>query len=284
MTTRRHTAFLAAFAGFALAAPFAMSSHAAVQPQNERQDGPLVAVADELTAQEVIDAYIKAIGGADALEKIEHRTDRGTLEFPQLGLKGDIVIRMSRPDKMVMVISIADFGEQKQGFDGEHGWRLDPIQGAAVLKDAELQAIKQASDLRAPLRYSEYYPEMKYAGVTSYDPDGDGELKPVQAHKLELTDTFGNASTEYFSVQSGLLLGGESTQPSPFGEQKVTTRFEQYRQVGDVKYPTRLVQKLGTQEFTVHIEKTTFDPIDASLFEPPVEIKTLIERQKSEDE
>ncbi|HEX6039115.1 hypothetical protein, partial [Longimicrobium sp.] len=69
-------------------------------------------------ARQIVDAYMQAIGGADAIASATHRHMRGEMSMPAAGMTMTMEMWQSRPNKMLMVMSIPGMGEMRQGYDG----------------------------------------------------------------------------------------------------------------------------------------------------------------------
>src|SRR5215211_1280342 len=51
------------------------------------------------TVKEVLDKFVQATGGRAAIEKIQTRTMKGTVELVPMGVKGTVEVYQSAPDK-----------------------------------------------------------------------------------------------------------------------------------------------------------------------------------------
>ena len=52
--------------------------------------------------------------------------------------------------------------------------------------------------------------------------------------------------------------------------------MREYKELGGVMQPTKMVQKAGPQEFVITISEANYDEIDASVFELPDAVKALV--------
>ena len=90
----------------------------------------------------------------------------------------------------------------------------------------------------------------------------------------------GFASTEYFSVKTGLQRGFTATQSTPFGPVQATTIVSDYKNFGDLLLPARTVQQTSGIEQVMTIKEMEYDTVEPSAFELPPEVKTLVEQKK----
>ena len=157
-------------------------------------------VADDLpTGKEVHDAYIEALGGEDAIRKLETRLTKGSFGIPQMGINAPLTIKQMTPAYNWFELEIPGFTKITRGTDGEIAWELDAINGARILEGAELATTIRDAGLHYELEPMEHYESLETTGketrkgeevyVVVYTPKGEGEPE-----------------THYFSVESGLRV------------------------------------------------------------------------------
>ena len=96
-----------------------------------------------MTAEEVLERNIAAIGGREALERVTSYQLKAALEMPGRGVRGTIEITGKAPDRMLSVRRIERVGVIRQGYDGKTGWSEDPYQGMRQLEGEEDSMIKR---------------------------------------------------------------------------------------------------------------------------------------------
>ena len=98
---------------------------------------PLAASAADLPqARKLIDAHIKAIGGANAIDSNSDGTTKATMEIVEAGLKGDMTMYQRGAD-IVMTLNFPSYGETKLGVIGDVSWSIDPQNGPRLLQGKE---------------------------------------------------------------------------------------------------------------------------------------------------
>src|SRR5215213_3535856 len=97
------------------------------------------------TAQEVLDKYVKAIGGRDAILKIKSWKSSGTVELAPMGVKGTVETISAAPGRSLTRMNLAGLGEFVEGFDGTIAWSVNPIQGNREKSGTELAQTKLTS-------------------------------------------------------------------------------------------------------------------------------------------
>lgn len=221
-------------------------------------------------AKDVIARYIAAVGGKGALMRVKSVRTTGVFEMPAAGLKGDVVVVQSLPNKMVMTTTIPGVGEINSGFNGEVAWSVNPMQGARLLEGKELEQLREESGFTAILRRDELTSSMETIGKSEMQGEACFQVKVVYKSARE--------ATECYSVGSGLLLGAVTKQTSPMGSMDVTTFVSDYKEVGGIKTPMKTRMQMMGQEQVMTFSKVEYDgPDDAKAFELPPAIKTMVE-------
>ena len=85
---------------------------------------------------------------------------------------------------------------------------------------------------------------------------------------------------EYYEVESGLLLGTETTSSSPMGEVSVKTTYSDYKKFGDFMAPTVMVQDAGMQKMKMTTDAIEWDTVSADALALPENIKALLDKKK----
>src|SRR5262245_37566844 len=110
----------------------ALATTLSVMAQEKKADAPKPdskPAAATPSVDEILDKYVKAIGGKEAIEKVNSRVEKGTFELPAFGASGSIEVYAKAPNKTAMTIDIGGFGKVENVFDGTKGWASDPQSG-----------------------------------------------------------------------------------------------------------------------------------------------------------
>jgi hypothetical protein len=105
----------------------------------------------KLTADQVLERYIKAIGGTKALEAHKTYVFKGTLEILNAGLKGTIEVYGAAPNRFASVTQLAGVGRLAQVFDGSRAWGADPFNGVRELTGVEGAMLRRQALFNAEL-------------------------------------------------------------------------------------------------------------------------------------
>jgi hypothetical protein len=221
------------------------------------------------SAAQVIDKYLLAIGGKDAIAALKSMRQVGTMEMPAMGMSMEMDVAVAAPNKRAMKMSIPGMGEMVQGYDGTTAWANDPMQGPRVLKDKELAQVMESSDFVAEmLKDASKYKSIEVLGQEAFEG--------TSAWKLKFTRPSGNATTEYYAVDTGLLIGQVASQTTPQGEIEARTVMTDYTQFGAIKLPTKIMVSAGPQQMQMTTKTVTFNDVPDGAFALPDAIKTLV--------
>ncbi len=194
-----------------------------------------------VTAKDIIDKYIKAIGSRENLEKVKDRTTimRGSVQ----GMNITTVVYQKEPNKMM---SELDAGVMKQEtyFDGQKGvvsvaGNTQEIQGDA------LQAMKYESMIHPMFIVDSLKINAKLAGTE--------KVNGKDAYKLELSLPDGKTWFEYFDPETGYKVKDSKSITVPQGIFTKETEYSDYRNVDGVMYPFKIRQSVGAQSFEFNV-------------------------------
>ena len=219
----------------------------------------------------LIDRYVQAIGGREAVTR--HSTIRyvGTFEMPAAGAKGDFTLIQAAPNKMAMTMDFPGMGQMTTGYDGTVGWSVNPMQGPRVLEGKELEQMRDEAGPSAMLRPADRVRSAETMELTT--------MGGQACYKVKITYHSGRESIDCYSPETGLLVGTIQRQESPMGSVEVTTVVSDWKEFGGVKVSTRLRAQMMGQEMVQTITALEFDrPEDAKATELPEQVKPLVKK------
>ena len=195
-------------------------------------------------ASALVDKYVQALGGADAVQKVSTRVEKGTMSM--LGRQFPIELFVKAPDKRISVVH-APSGDTFTAFDGHVGWLGAQGHPARDMVGAELDAVRLDADLYLPVRIKQIFSELKTDGSEKL---GDRDVYVVVAKRLNRPPV-----KFYFDQQSGLLCRQVRYAESPLGQNPTQIDYADYRDEGGVKTPFRWTIARPSGRFTVQVEK-----------------------------
>jgi hypothetical protein len=218
-------------------------------------------------ASVLIDRYVQAIGGREAVLRPGSMRTVSRLEYPATGLRGQHEVLTAQPDRMLTRLVLPGLGEVRSGYDGEVGWVIEPMGGARIAEGGELAVMRDQAWRTAAVRDASLFISRTTVGET--------EVDGTRCYRVRLAWKSGRESDDCYGVADGLLVATFETNESPLGAVDVTTLFGDYREFGGVRLPTRTVQRMLQSEIVLTVESVEIDGLDAALFALPPEIRAI---------
>src|SRR5678816_3268998 len=141
----------------------AASALARTPPQTTPQV-PAATDAAAPTADQIIDKFVKAIGGKEALEKLNTRTSKGKIEIAAFNVSGTFEAQNKNPNLTSMNADLTGAGLFRSGFDGQVAWEANPMAGLREKAGTELADAKLEAVFHRELRMKELFPTMVVKG------------------------------------------------------------------------------------------------------------------------
>lgn len=234
---------------------------------------PLTAAAQSLPpARQVIDRYVEAVGGREAIARHRFRTMEMEMSMPAMGMTMPMKIVMAAPNRIVTTAEMPGAGALRSGYDGSVGWQVNPMTGPSLMTGAELEQIVQTADFFSMLNYDKLYRSMNTAELT--------EMNGRSCYKVELTTATGRRSWQCFDAENGLMVASGGTQESQMGSMEVTSLLSDYKEFDGIRMPTRSTSKMMGQDMTMTLKSVSHAPVDASAFALPAEIQALAQAKR----
>ena len=196
------------------------------------------------TADEILDKYITAIGGKDALMKVTDMTTNMSSEA-----NGNVIMitrKQKMPAMFSMVINANGMEVMKQTGDGTKV-AMGGMQGSRTLDGPAAQQMTLMNTL---------FPELHYAenGVKS-TLVGPEKVDAQDTWKLSHTTADGATTwTDNFDTKTGLKVQSVATGRGPQGEAKTTSMYSDYKETGGIKFPMTMVQQSPRGPMTMSVD------------------------------
>ncbi|MFZ1808306.1 MAG: insulinase family protein [Cyclobacteriaceae bacterium] len=205
------------------------------------------ALPDGLTAQKVIDNYIKEIGGAGRAKEI--KTLKMIYKAQAMGAELTMTVIKSAPNKSVLDISANGATFQKVVSSGKE-----------VTISSMGQTVPMDSETREKTFFeSAIFPELVLEGVST-KLIAIEKVGGEDAYAIEFTLTSGGISTYYYDVQTGLKVKRTENLESPQGTMVSVTTYSDYKEVDGVKFPQKIGQQQGPMNFTFELVDIQVNP------------------------
>lgn len=222
------------------------------------------------SGREVINRYIEAIGGRQAVLAQSGRHAFGKFEIPAQGMGGTLEIYAQPPNKMFASVTIDPIGEIRNGFDGTTGWSINPMVGPTVLDSVQLQQMRQQADLFSALYPDEYIASLETVGTEPFEGS--------TCYNVKVTTTWGETYNEYFDTTSGLQIGTRRKQETQMGSMETVTILSDYRELDGVKYPAKTIVRTMGIDQVITVDSAMAVTVPDSVFALPPEIQALIKK------
>ena len=210
------------------------------------------------SADQVIDKYLQAIGGAEALAKVNTLVEHGEINFG--GRQVPVDVYAKAPDKRLSVMRMPN-GDSITAFDGQAGWLANGGRPPRPMNDTENDGAKIDAQLSFPQNLKQMFDEVRVGR-----PEKIGE----QDETVLLGRKKGQPPVKlYFDPQSGLLTRVLRYTETPLGRLPVQIDYSNYRDVGGVKLPEQWTLARPNGRFTIQIEQFEREPIPDSKFAQP---------------
>ncbi len=235
-----------------------LSAEAAAMSPHEQHHDEGEEHANLPSAAQVLDKYLAAVGGAEALQKIKTRIQKGTIDA--MGEQYPIEVYSEAPEKRVS-ISHPSFGDSVTAFNGEAGWLAMP-RGMHPMSAQETAAARLDAQLYFPARIHELYQEFHVQ---------PGEAISNHATYIVAAQGAGLPPVRlYFDQQSGLLLRQVRYAETPLGRNPTQIDYADYSDTNGVKIPYQWTLTRTNGTFTIRINSVQQNvPIDEKLFVMP---------------
>ena len=206
--------------------------------------GQLAMAQSTPTAEEIMDKYITAIGGKDALMKVNDLTINMSSD-----MNGNAIIitrKQKLPNKFSMLINANGMEVMKQTGDGSKVV-MGGMQGSRTIDGPGAQQMMAMNTLFPELHYAENGVKTTLVGPEKVD-DKD-------TYKLSHTTADGAATwTDNFDANTGLKVQTISTSKSPQGEMTNTIVYSDYKDNNGIKFPMTMMQQSPRGPMTMTVD------------------------------
>jgi photosynthetic reaction center cytochrome c subunit len=217
-------------------------------------------------ADQILDKYIQALGGAQRLNSLTSFVAKGTsVGYGPEGTKRPVEIFAKAPGQRSTIIHTLN-GDSTTTYDGRAGWIAAPLRPVPVLaiNGSALEGVRLEAELSFPARIKQFLSGWRVGFPVTIN---DRDVNVVQG-----TGAGGSLATLYFDMDSGLLVRLVRYSDSVVGRTPTQIDYSDYRDVAGVKMPFRFtVSWLDGKE---NFELSEIQPnvaIDAAKFANPLQ-------------
>jgi predicted Zn-dependent peptidase len=194
------------------------------------------AIPEGMTALDVVDNYIEAIGGKDMLLNVNTLVSNMDVTIPGAPFKPMAISKQMMPNKISFEMK-ANMGGQtmslmKRNFSGEKGYMEQQGQ-KMLMSEEEIMEAKNVEGIFEELYYSDDQTEL--LSINSIDGEDVYKIKVVKNEKT---------SYRYYSVDSGYLISIEEEDEN---KNISSTKYGDYRSVNGIMMPYFMQVNAGGQ-------------------------------------
>ena len=193
---------------------------------------------NSISAAEIVESYLKAIGGKDEVKKVT--SINAVVGLEMMGRTFEGVEKRMNPNLQLMELKMGTMTVMKSVFDGKSGFQ----QQGPQKKDLSAKEIKEALDDKGVI------PQLYYITNTDYKTDylGLGKVDEEETYRLKVVMPSGKTSVQEYAVKTGLLLKEETTSIQGDAEIPMTVEYKNYKKFGALLLPTEIIRNAGGQE------------------------------------
>ena len=221
----------------------------------------------EPTAEQILEKYLQALGGADRLANITSFVATGSSEgFRGFGGGGQVQVFAKAPAQRATIIKFdATIGRQDavRLFDGQRGWVSAPLSVVPeyVLGGSELDGARLDAQLSFPAQIRKVLTRLRVG------PPENIEGRDV--HVVQGNGTRNLVATLYFDKESGLLVRMVRFGTSPIGRAPTQVDYSDYRDIPDagIKMPFRWTFGWLNGRDSIELKEVRINvPVDDAVF------------------
>ncbi len=216
------------------------------------------------TADQILDKYIQALGGADRLSKITSYTAQGTSQLFGEAHLDPAEIYAKGPNQLATIVHQRE-GDMARTFNGREGWAMLPLTVVPVypMTGGALEAARLDAQLAFPAQIKQLFDNWRVSYPTTIDGHDVNVVQATGASRF--------VATFYFDKQTGLLTRVIHYAPSAVGRVPTQIDYSDYRPVADVMMPFKFIYGWvsGREEYSL-TEILPNVAADAAKFGKPV--------------
>lgn len=196
-----------------------------------------------LKPAEIIANYIKAIGGADELNKVTSINTAG--EMSMQGMTMQVSRKEMMPNMESMDVKMGTQSVMHRTFNGTTGYQMQ----MGNKKEMDADEIGDSKDQKS------IFPQLFYNSGYTLENAGTEKVYGKNAYKIKVTSPSGKSHTESYDVASGFLVKSEMSTKMAGQDATQTLQYGNYKKVGNIMVPfsTTITAQtpMGQQEFTI---------------------------------
>ena len=198
------------------------------------------AIPEGMTALDVVNNYIQAVGGETLLSSVNTLVTKASLTLPGAPFKPEAISKQMMPNKSIDEWTAPMGLLLKQTFSGENGYREGLMMGGkkTMMTDEEIEEAKNVEGIFDELYFTD--DQIELVNISAIDGE---DVYKVKVFKNEKT------SYRYYSIKSGYLI---SVDTEDANKNIVSVKYGDYKNIEGYWAPHQMQINQGGQviEFT----------------------------------
>jgi photosynthetic reaction center cytochrome c subunit len=208
---------------------------------------------------QIIAKYTEAVGGAQALAKINTRDLKGTISLGGRNIPVEVVGKLG--NRQLTIVHLPN-GDSVTAYNGASGWTSAPNRPVHEIPEAEVTSARVEAELRLAVNLKRIFSELKSA-----TPEKIGDREAYVVSGMNAGEV---AAKFYFDEESGLLLRVLRFTQSPLGRNPTQIDYADYRTQDGVKIPFQQTIARPNSRIAIHIDQAASNaPVDDARFARP---------------
>src|SRR5689334_4545471 len=212
------------------------------------------------TVDQILERYVKALGGEQALSKVKTRKRSGAVEVA--GVRGTFELYEAAPNRQLLTGTLPPpLGSVTQAVDGNTGW-VKNQSGVFDMSGSSGAQAKLEANFYLDTRLKDQFKDMAVSGRSR---EGNREFYVIDAGRSD-----GTIEKLFFDVQTGFLVRRSSETRTFFGALSNATDFDDYKKVGSIWLPFTIRRIRSGTTFMQHIAEYKLNvKIEDAMFKKP---------------
>ena len=209
----------------------------------------------------VLDSYVKAVGGVDALAKLKSVSEKADMEMGP-GKSVAVEIYEERPDRRVSISHMPGGSDSVTAYNGTDGWLTFPKRPIRFMNGDEQYAAKLDAEFLVPSDPRKVFKEFKSAKMDTIDGRQVNVVLGINPDQPPVK--------LYFDKETGLLVRMVRLANTPLGLNPTQVDFADYREQDGVKLPYQWTIARPLGRFTMKVDSVQVnESIDPAKFKKP---------------
>ncbi len=197
----------------------------------------------DITGESIINKYFEALGGKAAMDKVKSISQ--SMKMDMMGQQATVKQMVKDRSKIAVKVEMQGMVVQDQRFDGEKVLMSGMGNNEVITEGPMINQMKEQTKIWEQVSYMDEGYAMEVKGKDKID----GE----DVYKLVVTNPEGNKSTEFYSVDSGLLLKKVSLDET--SGKSIMVSFSEYTETDGIMFFGKMTTE-GAMPFPMVMEST----------------------------